>query len=142
MCFGGGKKKGPSNQDYVAMDMINKQNAALMETRQQLASAQQATADSTKAFQDTQSAYLQQVADATKAASDREAVQFEQTRQASVAAGQAAALPQLVQANNGADTGEEGDALDSQKKGRRALRIDLQATSGGASGNGLNVPRG
>lgn len=141
MCFGGSKQKGPTHADYVAMDMINKQNAALMETRNALAASQQATADATRSFQESQAASLTEIANVAKAASDREAVQYEQSRQASVAAGQAAALPQLVQANNGeADpNAEAADALDSQKRGRRALRIDLQAST---AGNGLNVPRG
>lgn len=40
------------------------------------------------------------------------------------------------------DTPDDEENLDALRKGRRGLRIDLQASSAGSAGGGLNVPRG
>jgi len=40
------------------------------------------------------------------------------------------------------DTPDDEENIDALRRGRRGLRIDLQASSGGSAGGGLNVPRG
>ena len=143
MCFGGKKKSsGPSAAEIIAQQQALQQAALIEQQRQILAQQQDELARRSQQFQDAQNAYIARMEELTRQAMEREAAQYE----AFAAAQHAARLPALVQTNTGIEdrsASEEERLLDSQRRGRRALRIDLNAPAiGGASGSGLNVPRG
>ncbi|HWL80098.1 MAG TPA: hypothetical protein VNR89_04035 [Roseomonas sp.] len=139
--FGGGKKKGPSAEELAAQARQQEQERLIAEQRAAMEKQQAALYESQKAFQQTQNTYISKIEDLQTQAAEREAAQYN----ALIAAQHAASLPSLVQTNNGqedAPVSEDDALLDSQRKGRRALRIDLQTTAPGSGGAGLNVPRG
>ena len=103
--------------------------AEIAETRAALAAQQARLDEDRKSFQTTQQETLKQIADlAAQTASRQAAPQGLSKTEA----------PQI--ASDTPDDDEEN--LDALRRGRRGLRIDLQASSAGYVGDGLNVPRG
>jgi multidrug efflux pump subunit AcrA (membrane-fusion protein) len=107
-----------------------KAEAEIAETRAALAAQQARLDEDRKSFQTTQQETLKQIADlAAQTASRQAAPQGLSKTEA----------PQ-ISSDTPDDDGEEN--LDALRRGRRGLRIDLQASSAGYVGSGLNVPRG
>jgi hypothetical protein len=104
--------------------------AEIAETRAALVAQQARLDEDRKSFQTTQQETLKQIADlAAQTASRQAAPQGLSKTEA----------PQIA-----SDTPDDDDEenLDALRRGRRGLRIDLQASTTGAAGSGLNVPRG
>lgn len=132
--------------NYIGTDQIGPTGPLTEEginrDRQALDEAHQRLYEQQRSFNQTQERYISTIEEMTKAAAEREAAQYNQA----LADRHAASLPSLIQTNTGDESenfiGASDSILDSQRRGRRSLRIDLQAPASGISGSGLNVPRG
>ena len=103
--------------------------AQLADTRAALAAQQARLEEERAAFQAAQQETLRQFADLAASAANRPNASPQ-------------GLSSTEQPQIGSDVPDDEDNLDALRRGRRSLRIDLQASAPGASGAGLNVPRG
>jgi polyphosphate kinase len=99
-----------------------KSNEELQKERDQLEQERQAFLDAQRQFNEDQRKFLKEA----------------QNKQA-----QPVILPQIQKKQAApASASETEESIASRRRGRRSLRIPLGATTAGAGGTGLNVPRG